>query len=90
MWKTYDKKKRIQKFKEAQYTRSICQKELDKFCFQHGIAYGDFRNLPTKTASDKALRGKTFDIAKNPKYDGYQKDLAAMVHKNFDKRSLLC
>ena len=40
------------------------------------IAYGDFKDLPRRTASDKAFRDKAFKVAKNPKYDGYQRSLA--------------
>ena len=49
------------------------------------MAYGDFKDLARRTASDKILRDKAFNIAKNPKYDGYQKGLAYMVYKFFDK-----
>ena len=49
--------------------------ELDKTCFQHDMACGVFKGLSRKIASDKILRGKPFNIAKNPKYDGYQLDL---------------
>ena len=45
--------------------------ELDKACFQHDMAYEDFSDLARITASDKVLRDKAFNIAKNPKYDGY-------------------
>ena len=51
------------------------------------MAYGDFKDLARRTASDKALRDKVFHIAKNPKYDGYQRGLASMVNKFFDKKS---
>ena len=51
------------------------------------MAYGDFKDLARRTASDKVLRDKAFDIAKNPKYDGHQRGLAFMVHKFFDKKS---
>ena len=51
------------------------------------MAYGDFKDLARKTASDKVLRVKAFNIAKNPKYDGYQRGLASMVYKFFDKKS---
>ena len=51
------------------------------------MAYGDFKDLKRRTASDKILRDKTFNIAKNPKYDGYQRGLASMVYKFFDKKS---
>ena len=50
-------------------------------------AYGDFNNLARRTASDKVLRGKAFSIAKNLKYDGYQRELASMVYKFLDKKS---
>ena len=45
--------------------------ELEKNCFQHNVAYGDFKDLERKTASDKFLRDKAYNISKNPKYDGY-------------------
>ena len=48
------------------------------------MAYGDFKDLARRTASDNVLRDKTFNIAKNSKYDGYQRELASMVYKSFD------
>ena len=51
------------------------------------MAYGDFKDLTRKTASDKVLRDKTFNIAKNPKYDGYQRGLPSMVYRFVDKKS---
>ena len=51
------------------------------------MAYGDFKDLAKRTASDKILRDKAFNIAKNPKYDWYQRGLASMVYKFFDKKS---
>ena len=80
-------KERIQKFEETGDTRYIYQNELDKACFQHDMAYGDFKDLAKRTASDKVLRDKGFDIAKNPKYDGYERSPATMVYKFFDKKS---
>ena len=50
------------------------------------MAYGDFKDLKRRTASDKVLRDKPFDIAKNRKYDGHQRGLASMVYTFFDKR----
>ena len=47
------------------------------------MAEGGFKDLPRRTASDKVLHDKAFSIAKNPKYDGYQRDLALMVYKFF-------
>ena len=80
-------KARIQKFKETGDTSYIYKNELDKACFQHDIAYGDLKDLKTRTAFDKILRDKAFNIAKNLKYDGYQRGLASMVYKFFDKKS---
>ena len=51
------------------------------------MAYGYFKDLAKRTASDKVLKDKVFDIAKSPKYDGYQRGLASMVYKFFDKKS---
>ena len=51
------------------------------------MAYGDFKDLKRRTACDKILRDKAFNFAKNPKYDGYQRGLAFMVYKLFDKKS---
>ena len=50
---------------------------------------GSFKDLPRRTVSNKVLCDKAFNIAKNPKYDGYQKRFASMVYKYFDKRSAL-
>ena len=74
-------KERIQKFKEIGDRSYIYKNELDKACFQHDMAYGDFKDLERRTASDKILRVKAFNIAKNPKYDGYQRGLASIVDK---------
>ena len=51
------------------------------------MAYGDFKDLARRTASDKSLRDKAFSIAKNPKYNGYQRGLASMVYNFFNKKS---
>ena len=64
-------KERIQKINESGDSRYIYRNELDKACFQHDMAYGDFKDLARRTASDKVLRDKAFKNAKNPKYDGY-------------------
>ena len=62
-------KERIQKLKKAGDTKYIYRNELDKACFQHDRAYGDFKDLAKRTVSDKVLIDKAFNIAKNPKYD---------------------
>ena len=48
--------------------------------------YGDFKDLARRTTSDKVLRNIAFNIAKNPKYDGYQRGLVSMVYKFFESR----
>ena len=87
-WGPFTKnKKRNQKVQEAWDTNYIYKNEIDKACFQHYMAYGDFKDLAKRTASDKILRDKAFNITKNPKYDGYRRGLASMVYKLFDKKS---
>ena len=80
-------KERIQKLKETGDTNYIYKNELDKAYFQHDMAYGDFKDLKRRTYSDEVLRDKAFNITKNPKYDEYQRGLASMVYKFFDKKS---
>ena len=80
-------KQRIQRFMETRDTNYIYRNELDRACFQHDMASGDFKVLKRRTQSDKALKDKAFKIASNPKYDGYQRGLASMVYKFFDKKS---
>ena len=53
------------------------------------MAYGDFKDLTRRTASDKILHDKGFNIAKNLKYGGCQRGFASMVHRFFDKKKLL-
>ena len=51
------------------------------------MAYGGFKNLTRRATSDKILRDKAFNIVKNPKYDGYQRDIALLVYDFFDKKT---
>ena len=81
-------KERIKEFKRTGDTRYIYRNELDKACFQHDSAYADHKDLINRTEADKVLRDKAYDIASNPKYDGYQRGLASMVYKFFDKKSM--
>ena len=82
-------KERIRKFKDTGDSRYIYQNELDKACFQHDMAYGDFKDLTRRTALDKILHYKASNIAKNPKYDGYQRGLVSMVYKFLIKNLLV-
>ena len=72
-------KERIQKFKETGDSRCIHQNKLDKVCFQHDMAYGDFEDLTRRTASDKILRDEAFDIAKFPNMMNIIVDIDSMV-----------
>ena len=80
-------KERIKEFNRTGDMRYIYRNELDKACFQHDSAYADHKDLISRTKSDKVLRDKAYDIASNPEYDGYQRGLASMVYKFFDKKA---
>ena len=77
-------KQRIQNFKQ---TGDIYKNELDKACFAHDAVYSDSKDLTKRTTTGKFLRNKAFNIAKDLKYDGYQRVLNSMVYKLFDKKS---
>ena len=64
-------KQRIQKFMQTGDTNYIYKNELDKACFEHDMAYGDFKDSERRTQSDKVFKDKAFEIESNPKYDGY-------------------
>ena len=81
-------KERIKKFKQTGDTHYIFRNELNKACFQHDSAYADHKDLIKRTKSDKVLRDKGYNIASNPEYDGYQRGLASIVYKFFDKKSM--
>ena len=80
-------KKEFKSLKKLEIKNIFTRKKLDKACFQHDMAYGDFKDLARRTAANKVLRDKAFNIAKDPKYDGYQRGLASMVFKFFDKKT---
>ena len=74
-------KERIENFMKTGNTDFIYKNELDRACFQHDMAYGKTKDLEKRTQSDKVLRDKAFKIAKNPKYDDYQRGLTSMIYK---------
>ena len=80
---------RIEKYMETGNSNIIYKNELDKACFQHDMAYRKSKDLVKRTQSDKVLKNKALQIASDPKYDGYQRGLASMVYKFFDKKSAL-
>ena len=70
-------------------TNFIYKNELDKGCFQYDMAYGKSKDLVKRTQSDKVLRNKGSKIASGSKFHGYQRELALMIYKFFDKKSAL-
>ena len=78
---------RIQKFKETGNLKLLYRNELDKACFAQDAAYSDSKDLVNRTISDKVLKDRTYEIARNCNYDGYQRALASMVYKVFDKKT---
>ena len=76
----------LKEFKRTGDTRYIYRNELNKACFQHNSTYADHKDLINRTKSDKVLRDKSYDIASNAEYDGYQRGLASMVYTFFDKK----
>ena len=80
-------KEKIQKFKETVDSRYIFQNKLDKTSFQDDKPYGYFKDLAGRIGSHKILHDKAFNITRNPKYDQYQRGLASMVYKFFDKKT---
>ena len=80
-------KERIEKFMQTGNTDFTYKNELAKACFQYDMAYGKSKDLIKRTQSNKVLKDKAFKIANNPKNDSYQRGLASMVYKVFDKKS---
>ena len=70
-------------------TNFIDKNKFDKAYFQHDMAYGKSKDLIKRTQSDKVLRDKAFKFVSDLKYDGYQRGLASMVYKFFDKKLAL-
>ena len=79
-------KERIKEFKRTGDTRLLYRNELDKACFKHDAAYAKYEDVKNRLISDQKLRNSAYDIASNPKYDGYQRGLASMVYKFFDSK----
>ena len=80
-------KERTEKFMQTGNTDFIYRNEFDKACFQHDMAYGKSKELTKSTPPDKVLRDKAFKIASDLKYNGYQRGLASMVYKFWNKKS---
>ena len=78
--------KKNSKFMQTGNINYIYKNDLDKACFHHDMAYGKYRDLTKRTQSDKFVRVKAFKIANNPNFNVYERRLAFMVYKFFDKR----
>ena len=74
-------------YKQTEDSRYVYKNEIDKAYFQNDTVYGEFKDLAERTAVDKVLRNKAFNIAKDPTYDGYQRGLASIVYKFYDKKT---
>ena len=79
--------KRILKFRETRNLKYVYRNELDKACFAHDDRYSSCKDLAKRTISDKTLKDRDYEIARNCKHDGYQRELASMVYKIFHKET---
>ena len=79
-------KERIKESKRTGHTRLLYRNELDKACFKHDTAYAKYKDVENRLISEQKLRNSAYDIASNPKCDGYQRALASMVYKFFDSK----
>ena len=79
--------KRVPKFRETGNLKHLYRNELDKTFCAYNAGYSDSKDLAKRTISDKILKDRAFEIARNRNYDGYQRALANMVYKLFDKKT---
>ena len=73
--------KKNRKFRETGDLNYIYKNELDKACFAHDATYSDSKDLAKRSISDKILKDRDYEIAINPKYDGYQRGFASMEYR---------
>ena len=78
---------RIQKFREAGTLIYLFKNILDKACFTHDAAHSHNKDLAKRAISHKILKYRTNGIARNCRYDKYQRALASMVYKFFDEKA---
>ena len=79
-------KERIKEFKRTGDTRLLYRNELDKACLKHDAAYAKYEDVENRLISDQKLKNSAYDIASNPKYDGYQRGLASMIYQFFGSK----
>ena len=80
-------RERISKFRIIVNLKHSYRTELPKACFSHDTAYSDRKDLANRTISDQIFKASAYEIARNRGYDGYQRALASMVYKIFDKKT---
>ena len=80
-------RERIQNFRETGNLKHLYRNELDKACFAHDAAYSGCKDLAQRTISDKILKDKAYEIARNHGHNGYQRALSSMVYKFFNKKT---
>ena len=80
-------REKIQKFRQTGNLKHLYRNEIDKACFAHDAAYTDHKGLAKRTISVKILKNTAYEIAINPKYDGFQGGLGSMIYTFFDKKT---
>ena len=80
-------RQRIKKIRETGNLKRLCRSESHKACYLHNAAYSDSKDMAKGTISDKIRKDRHFQIDMNRNYDGYQRALASMVYKFFDKKT---
>ena len=71
---------------EAGYLKHLYRNELGKACFAHYVAYPDSKVFAKKTISDKILKDRAYEIARNRNNDRYQRVLVSIFYKFFDMK----
>ena len=79
--------KKFENSRETGNLQHLYTNDLEKACFAHDAAYSDSEDLAKRTISDKIVKEKASEIARNRKYYGYQTLLASMVYRCFDKKT---
>ena len=79
--------KEFENSRETGNLQHLYTNDLEKACFAHDAAYSDSEDLAKRTISDKIVKEKASEIARNPKYYGYQTLLTSMVYRCFDKKT---
>ena len=80
-------RERTQKFRETGNLKNFYKNKLDKACFAHDATYSESKDLAKRTISDKILKDRAHETARNCSYDEYQKALESIVYKFFNKKT---